>query len=79
MSEITKLNQSFTSKKIDKETFNIQIFDNHILMAIVGEFNSNLTELERLTKTTIFFRGNSLTIKGKDYEIKQVFEATHSQ
>ena len=75
MSEITKLNQSFTSKKIDKETFNIQIFDNHILMAIVGEFNSNLTELERLTKTTIFFRGNSLTIKGKDYEIKQVFEA----
>ena len=75
MSEITKLNQSFTSKKIDKETFNIQIFDNNILMAIVGEFNSNLTELERLTKTNIFFRGNSLTIKGKDYEIKQVFEA----
>ena len=35
-------------------------------MAIVGEFNSNLLELEKLTNTNIFFRGNSITIKGKD-------------
>jgi len=30
MSEVTKLNNIFQSKKIDKETFNIQIFDNKI-------------------------------------------------
>ena len=74
MSEISKLNESFLVKKIDKETFNIQIFDNNILMAIVGEFNSNLLELEKLTNTTIFFRGNSITVKGQSDKIKQVLE-----
>ena len=34
-------------------------------MAIVGSFNEHLLNLEKLTKTTIFFRGNSLTIKGQ--------------
>ena len=75
MSEVTKLNHIFQSRKIDKETFNIQIFDNKILMAIVGEFNSNLLEFEKLTNTNIFFRGNSITIKGKVDDIKKVFEA----
>ena len=75
MSEVTKLNHIFQSRKIDKETFNIQIFNNKILMAIVGEFNSNLLEFEKLTNTNIFFRGNSITIKGKVDDIKKVFEA----
>jgi len=75
MSEISKLNQSFASKKIDKETFNIQIFKNNILRAVVGEFNSNLSELENLTNTTIFFRGNSITIKGNNEDVKKAFEA----
>ena len=51
MSEISKLNQSFASKKIDNETLNVQIFKNDILMALVGEFNSNLLELEKLTSS----------------------------
>ena len=75
MSEVTKLNNVFQSKKIDRETFNIQIFNNKILMAIVGEFNSHLLELEKLTNTNIFFRGNSITIKGKIDDTKRVFEA----
>ena len=75
MSEISKLNQSFASKKIDKETLNVQIFKNDILMALVGEFNSNLLELEKLTSTTIFFRGNSITIKGDADNINKVFDA----
>ena len=75
MSEVTKFNHIFQSRKIDKETFNIQILDNKILMAIVGEFNSNLLELEKLTNTNIFFRGNSITIKGKIDNSKKVFEA----
>ena len=75
MSEVTKFNHIFQSRKIDKETFNIQILDNKILMAIVGEFNSNLLELEKLTNTNIFFRGNSITIKGKVDNTKKVFEA----
>ena len=75
MSEISKLNQSFASKKIDNETLNVQIFKNDILMALVGEFNSNLLELEKLTSTTIFFRGNSITIKGDSDNINKVFDA----
>ena len=75
MSEISKLNQSFIIKKIDTKTVNIQIFDNNILMPIVGEFNKNLLEIEKLTKTKIFFRGNSITAKGNSKNINQVSSA----
>ena len=64
MPEISKLKQKLTIKKIDNETVNIQILDNNILLSIVGEFNSNLIQLGKLTKTTLFFRGNSITAKG---------------
>ena len=57
MSKISKINQSYIFKKIDDETANIQILDNNILVPLVGEFNINLLELEKLTTTTIFFRG----------------------
>ena len=75
MSEISKLEQKIIIRKIDKETVNIQILDNNILLSIVGEFNVNLTELEGLTKTTLFFRGNSITAKGKSDDIFIVSEA----
>ena len=64
MSEISKLEQKYKIKKIDNETVNIQILDNNILLSIIGEFNANLVLLEKLTKTTLFFRGNSITAKG---------------
>ena len=48
MSEISKLQQKLIIKKIDKETVNIQILDNNILLSIVGEFNTNLVQLEKL-------------------------------
>ena len=64
MPEINRLEQKLTIKKIDKETINIKIFDNNILLSIVGVFNANLIELEKLTKATLFFRGNSITAKG---------------
>ena len=64
MSEISKLDQNIIIKKIDKQTTNIQINNNEMLMSIVGQFDQNLKELSKLTRTNIFFRGNSLTIKG---------------
>ncbi len=75
MSEISNLNQNYSERKIDKETINIQIFGNDILVSIVGEFNKNLNELEKLTNTKIFFRGNSITIKGDSEKIKKAAEA----
>ncbi len=65
MSNLDKLEKNFIFRKIDNETINIQISNNNLLMAIVGSFNEHLLNLEKLTKTTIFFRGNSLTIKGQ--------------
>ena len=75
MSEISKLDQNLTIRKIDSETINIQIANNTILMSIVGEFDQNLKELERLTNTVIFFRGNSITCKGKKANLKDFSEA----
>ena len=75
MSKIENLNQNYSIKKIDKETVNIKVHDNDILVSVVGEFNSNLNELEKLTKTKIFFRGNSITIKGSHDEINKALDA----
>ena len=41
MSEISKLDQNLTIRKIDSETINIQIANNTILMSIVGEFEKS--------------------------------------
>ncbi len=75
MSEISKLEQKLIIKKIDKETLNIQILDNNILLLIVGEFNENLKKLEKLTKATLFFRGNSITVKGSTESTSTVSNA----
>ena len=64
MSEISKLEQNLIIKKIDKETVNISVNDNEMLMAIVGQFDQNLKNLSKLTNTDVFFRGNSITCKG---------------
>jgi phosphate starvation-inducible PhoH-like protein len=75
MSEISKFDQSFIIKKIDSKTINIQINDNDMLMSIVGQFNQNLKELEKLSNTMIFFRGNSITCKGKETNLIDCSEA----
>ena len=75
MSKIQNLDQNYSIKKIDKETVNIKVHNNDILISLVGEFNSNLNELEKLTKAKIFFRGNSITIKGNQNEINKTSDA----
>jgi len=75
MSEAQNLNKQIHIKKIDSETLNIKIFNNEILMAVVGEFNTNLNQIEELTNTKLFFRGNSITVKGKESSIISVSES----
>ena len=75
MLEAKNLEKQISIKKIDGETLSIKIFDNKMLMAIVGEFNNNLAELEKLTKTKLFFRGNSITAKGDEASISDVSES----
>ena len=75
MLEAKNLEKQILIKKIDNETLNIKIFNNKMLLAIIGEFNSNLTELEKLTNTKLFFRGNSITAKGTKASILNVSDS----
>ena len=75
MSEISKLEQNLIIKKIDNETANIAINDNEMLMAIVGQFDQNLKNLSKLTNTNVFFRGNSITCKGKQENLYKFCDA----
>ena len=72
MSEISKIEQNLTIKKIDNQTVNISINNNEMLMAIVGQFDQNLKHLSKLTDTNVYFRGNSITCKG-DNENLSIF------
>ncbi len=75
MSEISKLDQNLIVKKIDSETVNVQITDNEMLMSIAGQFDQNLKNLAKETKTNIFFRGNSITCKGNKASTDMFCEA----
>ena len=56
-------------------SININIFNNEILMAVVGSLDSNLKELERVSGSEIYFRGNSIAIKGDKSANEQVKDA----
>ena len=45
--------------------------NNDILIGILGEFNNNLKDLERIADTKIYSRGNSILIKS-DPEINNL-------
>ena len=48
----------------DDNSINVNIFNNKILMEVVGSFDNNLKELEKISGSRIYFRGNSIAIKG---------------
>ena len=47
----------------ENNALSIVFQNNDILSGIVGEFNNNLKELERITETKIYSRGNSILVK----------------
>ena len=63
MSEISKLDQNLSIKKIDNKTVNIQVANNEMLMSIVGEFDKNLKNLSKMTSTDIFLEEIQLLVK----------------
>ena len=56
-------------------SINVNIFNNKILMEIVGSFDNNLKELEKISGSKIYFRGNSIAIKGDKYANEKVKDA----
>jgi len=59
----------------DDNSINVSIFNNKILMEIAGSFDNNLKELERVSGSRIYFRGNSIAIKGEKYANEKVKNA----
>ena len=49
----------------DNNTLSVIFRNNDLLLGVVGEFNCNLKELERITGTNIYSRGNSILIKSE--------------
>ena len=47
----------------ENNTLSIIFQNNDLLLGVAGEFNNNLKELEKITKTSLYSRGNSILIK----------------
>ena len=47
----------------DNNSISVIFHENDLLMGVVGEFNKNLKELEKITLSNIYSRGNSILIK----------------
>ncbi len=59
----------------ENNSINVNIFNNKILMEVVGSFDNNLKELERISGSKIYFRGNSISIKGEKIANEKVKDA----
>ena len=65
MSNIIKKNINPPLKFVysDNNTLSVIFHDNDLLMGVAGEFNKNLKELEKITQSDLYSRGNSILIK----------------
>ena len=79
--KLVKLNKQ---NKNDKEvsivyssnnSISINISNNKLLMEIAGSFDNNLKELEKVSGSAIYFRGNSIVIKGQKRANEKVKDA----
>jgi len=61
-----KFNSDLKFVYSDNNSISVVFQDNNLLMGVLGEFNSNLKELEKITNSNIYFRGNSILIKDKN-------------
>ena len=65
MSNLNKKNIISDLKFVYSEnnTLSIIFQNNDLLLGVAGEFNNNLKELEKITKTSLYSRGNSILVK----------------
>ena len=47
----------------ENDALSIIFQNNEILLGVVGEFNNNIKQLEEITHTNIYTRGNSILVK----------------
>jgi len=61
---LDKINKDLKIVYSDNGSISLVFQNNNILKGVAGEFDSNLKELEKLSRSNIYFRGNSIVIKG---------------
>ena len=59
----------------DDDSLSIVFQSNTVLSGVVGEFNNNVKELEKITKSNIYTRGNSISVKGNQENITLIKNA----
>ena len=47
----------------DNNSLSVIFHNNELLMGVAGEFNKNLKELEKMTNSSLYSKGNSIMIK----------------
>ena len=50
----------------ENNSLSVIFHENDLLIGVVGEFNKNLKELEKITGASIYSRGNSILIKSSN-------------
>ena len=58
-----KINSDLKYVYSENDTLSIIFQNNEVLLGVVGEFNNNLKELEKISETKIYSRGNSILVK----------------
>ena len=59
----------------ENNTLSIIFQNNDLLLGVAGEFNNNLKELEKITKTSLYSRGNSILVKSDPEKINLIKNA----
>ena len=75
MSGLIKKNLDKSLKFVysDNNSLSVIFHDNDLLIGVAGEFNKNLKELEKITQSNLYSRGNSILIKSKMKLLKMQF------
>ena len=58
-----KINTDLKFVYSENDTLSIVFQSNDLLLGVLGEFNNNLKELEKITNISIYSRGNSILLK----------------
>ncbi len=59
----------------DDDSLSIVFQSNTVLSGVVGEFNNNIKELEKISNINIYTRGNSISVKGNQEKITLIKNA----
>ena len=77
-----KISQNLKFVYSENNSLSVIFHNNDLLMGVVGEFNVNLKELEKLSNVSLYSRGNSILIKStanKNEIIKNAIQFLASQ